>query len=258
MDFGLTSSQDELTRSVERPLAPADVPDPCAFIRDHLHFRYTPGSNEDGTQMAAWHGTTCLSFIYNGGIVAAVDSRATGGSFIYSGSVMKILQICPTMIGTMAGGAADCQYWIRHLARIYRLHKFRFQQPLTVAAASKLLVNTLYQYKGYNLSIGSMICGYDHTGPHIFYVDNDGSRLPGRRFSVGSGSTFAYGVLDTSYREDLTKEEACELGRRAIWNATFRDSGSGGRVTVVHITEAGVEWVSQTDVVDLVHYKPPE
>jgi 20S proteasome subunit beta 5 len=169
---------------------------------------------------------------------------------------MKILEICPTMVGTMAGGAADCQYWIRQLGRIYRLHKFRFQQPLTVAAASKILVNHLYQYKGYGLSIASMICGYDQTGPHIFYVGDDGTRIPGKRFSVGSGSTFAYGVLDTSYREDLTKEEACELGRRAIWNATFRDSGSGGRVTIVHITEAGVEWVSRTDVAELEGYQP--
>lgn len=31
-------------------------------------------------------------------------------------------------------------------------------------------------------------------------------------FSVGSGMTYAYGVLDTFYRWDLTLEEAVELG----------------------------------------------
>jgi 20S proteasome subunit beta 5 len=206
--------------------------------------------------MAGWHGTTCLSFIYNGGIIVAVDSRAAGGSYVFSGTVAKIMELCPTMVATLAGGAADCQYWLRNLERIYRLHKFRFQQPLTVAAASKLLVNGLYDHKGYNLSVGTMICGYDHKGPHIFYVDNDGTRLGGRRFSAGSGSMYAYGVVDTGYHDDMTKEEACELGRRAIWNATFRDSGSGGRVSIVHITEAGVEWVSRTDVADLTHYQP--
>lgn len=30
----------------------------------------------------------------------------------------------------------------------------------------------------------------------MFYVDSDGTRLKGDIFSVGSGSTFAYGVLD--------------------------------------------------------------
>jgi hypothetical protein len=45
-----------------------------------------------------------------------------------------------------------------------------------------------------------MICGWDQTGPQIYYVDSDGQRLHGPLFSVGSGSTFAYGVLDTGYR----------------------------------------------------------
>lgn len=246
-DLYLNTPQELEREEPARALEPANVPDPCQFIKNHLSLSYTNEPNK----MAAVHGTTTLSFIYNGGIVVAVDSRATGGQFIFSQTVMKILPIAPNMIGTMAGGAADCQYWLRYLSRLIQLHKFRYQQPLTVAAASKLLVNALYEYKGYNLSIGSMICGYDNAGPHIFYIDNDGSRIAGKRFSVGSGSTHAYGVLDTCYREDMTKEEACELGRKAIYHATYRDSGSGGRVTVVHITENGVEWVDQTDVFDM-------
>ena len=125
---------------------------------------------------------------------------------------------------------------------------------MTVAAASKILVNQIYRYKGYGLSIGSMICGYDNTGPHIFYVDNDGSRIAGNRFSVGSGSTYAYGVLDTDWHSDMTKEEAIALGRKAIYHATFRDSGSGGRVTVVHITKDGAEQFDPVDVNDLHNF----
>ena len=47
-------------------------------------------------------------------------------------------------------------------------------------------------------------------------------------FSVGSGSLYAYGVLDSGYKFDLADEEAYELGRRAIYHATFRDASSGG------------------------------
>ena len=243
-------AHDPIKEQNEAPLSPADVPDPCQFIKDHLHFNYDSNPS-DSHKIAAYHGTTCLSFIYKGGIVVAVDSRASGGSFVFSQSVMKILDIAPNMVGTMAGGAADCQHWLRQLSRIYRLHNFRYQQPLTVAAASKILVNSIYQYKGYGLSIGSMICGYDNTGPHIFYISDDGTRLEGKRFSVGSGSVYAYGVLDTCYKYDMTFEEACELGRKAIYHATFRDSGSGGRVTIVHIDENGAKRISQTDVFDL-------
>ena len=53
-------------------------------------------------------------------------------------------------------------------------------------------------------------------------MDSDGERTPGDVYSVGSGSIFAYGVLDAGYRYDLTDEEAYDLGRRAIYHATFR------------------------------------
>ncbi len=101
-----------------------------------------------------------------------------------------------------------------------------------MAAASKILANITYSYKGYGLSMGTMICGFDKKGPAIYYVDSDGSRLKGNLFSVGSGSTFAYGILDTGYKFDMTDVEAAELGRRAIHHATHRDAYSGGFVNV--------------------------
>ena len=38
----------------------------------------------------------------------------------------------------------------------------------------------------------------------------------------------------------MTKEEAIQVAQKAIYAATFRDSGSGGRVTVAHITADGI------------------
>ena len=81
---------------------------------------------------------------------------------------------------------------------------------------------------GYGLSMGTMIAGWDKKGPGLYYVDSDGTRTDGKVFSVGSGSIYAYGVLDDGYRPDLNDEQAYELGRRAIYHATFRDAASGG------------------------------
>ena len=49
-----------------------------------------------------------------------------------------------------------------------------------------------------------MIAGFDNTGGHLYYLDNDGNRIEGDRFSVGSGSTYAYGVLDSNWNHNLT------------------------------------------------------
>ncbi len=48
---------------------------------------------------------------------------------------------------------------------------------------------------------------------------------------MGSGSTYAYGILDTKYDYDLSTADAIDLGTRAIYHATHRDAYSGGYVT---------------------------
>ncbi|BAM81516.1 20S core proteasome subunit beta 5 [Cyanidioschyzon merolae strain 10D] len=188
------------------------------------------------------HGTTTLAFVFRDGIIVAVDSRASMGQYIGSGTVKKIIEINPYLLGTMAGGAADCSFWERYLGMRCRLHELQHRERISVAAASKLLANIVYEYKGMGLSMGTMIAGWDKTGPQLFYVDSDGVRLRGTRFSVGSGSTFAYGVLDQFYRWDMDAAEAAELGRRAIFHATHRDAYSGGYINVYHVKADG--WVN--------------
>ena len=94
-------------------------------------------------------GTTTLAFRYQGGVVVCADSRATGGQFIGSQSVRKIIPINDYLLGTMAGGAADCTYWERVLSERCRIYELRNRERISVAAASKLLANILYNYKGF-------------------------------------------------------------------------------------------------------------
>ncbi|KAI3641497.1 hypothetical protein MIR68_000627 [Amoeboaphelidium protococcarum] len=199
-------------------------------------------------------GTTTLAFKFQHGVIVAVDSRATAGPYIASQSVKKVIEINPYLLGTMAGGAADCSYWERELGRRCRLYELRNGERISVAAASKLLANMVYSYKGMGLSMGTMVTGWDKTGPNLFYVDNDGTRLKGDLFSVGSGSTFAYGVLDAGYRYDLSVEDAIELGRRSIYHATFRDAYSGGTINLYHVKAEGWEFIGNYDVNEL-HYQ---
>ena len=77
----------------------------------------------------------------------------------------------------------------------------------------------------------------------MYYVDSDGTRLKGDIFSVGSGSTFAYGVLDQGYNWDLSDEDAQELGRRSIYAAGHRDAFSGNTINLYHIKEDGWRFI---------------
>ena len=202
------------------------------------------------------HGTTTLAFQYQGGVMVAVDARATQGPLISSNQVRKVIEINDFILGTMAGGAADCQFWEKYVGMLCRIWELRNGSSATVSMASMMLASIMKQYKGYGLSMGCMFTGSDKHGSHLYYMDNDCARIPGTLFAVGSGGTFAYGVLDTQYRWDLTDEEAIALGIRAISSATYQDSASGGVVRVYHVTNNG-DWNLIHDQIDVsqLHYE---
>eukprot|EP00565_Helicotheca_tamesis_P002588 CAMPEP_0185725628 /NCGR_PEP_ID=MMETSP1171-20130828/1842_1 /TAXON_ID=374046 /ORGANISM="Helicotheca tamensis, Strain CCMP826" /LENGTH=287 /DNA_ID=CAMNT_0028393803 /DNA_START=161 /DNA_END=1024 /DNA_ORIENTATION=- len=229
-----------------------NVPDPAAFCR--ANFASASGNKDSNQAIKFAKGTTTLAFKFNGGIIVSVDSRSTMGAYIASGTVKKVIEINPFLLGTMAGGAADCSFWERNLGTQCRMYELRNKKRISVAAASKLLANTTNAYRGYGLSMGTMITGWDETGPQLYYVDSDGTRLKGNMFSVGSGSTYAYGILDNYYRKDLTVEEAIDLGKRAIYHATHRDAYSGGINNLYHVTKGGWTKIHAIDVNDM-HYE---
>ena len=231
-------------------IAAAPVARPMSFVKE---------LQDSGASLAQFRkGTTTLGFTFDGGIIIAVDSRASMGSYVSSGTVRKVIEINDYLLGTMAGGAADCSFWERHLARLCRLYELRNSERISVAAASNLLCNIFLQYRGYGLSCGTMIAGWDKSGPQLYMVDDSGNRFKGERFSVGSGSTYAYGVLDSEYRTDLSLEEAVSLGRRAIYHATHRDAASGGMVRVYHIHAGGWTRMIEGEDVNAVHYELAE
>ena len=225
---------------------------PALFCRSNFASVCGGGDAHQAVKFAK--GTTTLAFKFNGGVIVSVDSRSTMGNYIASGTVQKVIEINRFLLGTMAGGAADCSFWERNLGTECRLYELRNGRRISVAGASKLLANVMSSYRGYGLSMGTMVAGWDEKGPQLYYVDDDGTRLKGKMFSVGSGSTYAYGILDSHYREDLTVEEAIDLGKRAIYHAAHRDAASGGINNLYHMTKDGYVKIHSIDVNDM-HYE---
>merc|ERR1719478_831029 len=117
--------------------AMAPVEHPKSFCMDVKKSGEAPGL------MDFAKGTTTLGFVFQGGIIIAVDSRASMGSYIGSQTVKKVIEINEFLLGTMAGGAADCSFWERHLTRLCRLYELRNKMRISVAGASKMFANSL-------------------------------------------------------------------------------------------------------------------
>eukprot|EP00639_Heterosigma_akashiwo_P018737 CAMPEP_0206394894 /NCGR_PEP_ID=MMETSP0294-20121207/21691_1 /ASSEMBLY_ACC=CAM_ASM_000327 /TAXON_ID=39354 /ORGANISM="Heterosigma akashiwo, Strain CCMP2393" /LENGTH=100 /DNA_ID=CAMNT_0053848981 /DNA_START=486 /DNA_END=786 /DNA_ORIENTATION=+ len=100
---------------------------------------------------------------------------------------MKLLPVSRGVVGTMAGGAAIAP---------------------TGSGMAKALALDLRSLRGAGLSVGTMLAGFDAgRRPRLFYVDDQGAHVAGGLFAVGSGATYAYGVLDEYFRPDLTTQE---------------------------------------------------
>jgi len=92
-------------------LQQANIDDPASFAH---HLKMSSGAEKK--IMDFMKGTTCLGFRFKHGVMLAVDSRASQGAFDASEAVRKIIEINDFLLGTMAGGAADCLFWEQYLA----------------------------------------------------------------------------------------------------------------------------------------------
>ncbi|XP_030630497.1 proteasome subunit beta type-11a [Chanos chanos] len=236
------------------------------------------------------HGTTTLGFAFQGGVIAAADTRASCAGLIACPAAHKIQPIHSHLVVTTSGSAADCMLWERILAREIRLYQLRHRRKLSVTGAAKLLSLMLHPFKGTDVCVATTLCGWDRetaegdegrtqqdpisssyngtssqavsdlnqirpkatavgrTGPKVCYVCSDGLMLNEDLISVGSGSPYAYSVLDDGWRWKMSVDEAVSLAREAVYRATHRDAYSGNNVDLFHITAHGWSRREREDV----------
>jgi hypothetical protein len=95
-----------------------------------------------------YHGTTTLSFKHRNCVIVCVDSKASLGDQIGSTSVKKVFPIAKSIVGTMAGGAADCAFWITRTARIAKMIQYKYSARITAGNIANILSSSLRENKG--------------------------------------------------------------------------------------------------------------
>jgi len=186
-------------------------------------------------------GTTTVAAVCSDGVILGTDTRATMGNYVASKNAKKVYKISDNLAMTIAGGVAVAQRVVDILkvnAKLFHLEKGR---PMPVSAAARLVSNILFSNRevGMPLPLQALIGGLDETGPHVYNLDPFGSLTEEKMVSTGSGSPFAYGVLEDRYMEDSTVVEMMPIIVRAIDSAMKRDVASGDNFDVAIITSDG-------------------
>ena len=182
-------------------------------------------------------GATTIGLKCQDGVIMASERRATMGHIIAHSNVQKVYRIADNIGMTIAGLVGDAQLMVRYAQSEVALYSMKRGEPMSVKAASTLVANIIRQ----GFYVGLIVGGYDKTGGHVFSIDGAGGHIEDNYMSVGSGSSFAMGVIEEKYREGMTREEGIDLAIAALNSSIRRDSASGDGMLISFIGPDGFE-----------------
>lgn len=193
-------------------------------------------------------GTTTIGLRCGDGVVLATERRATMGHFIANKTTIKLFRIDRHLGMTLAGSLGDAQAVIRQVQSEAALYRARVGRPLWVEAATTFASNLLNASRFSPYFGWFIIGGVDPTGPRLFSVEASGGSAEERFVSIGSGSPFAYGVLENAWHAKTGVQEGVDLAVRALTAAMKRDSASGDGYAVATITERGFVEIGPSEI----------
>lgn len=199
-------------------------------------------------------GTTTVGIVCKDGIVLAADKRATAGHMIVDKRADKVHVISDDFAVTIAGTVSDAQLIIKLIRAELKLKEVRTYKKPSAKEAANLLGGILYSSIRRPSMLPSiahfLLGGKDVHGLHLYDLFPDGSITRITDFiSSGSGSVFAYGVLETQYKKDLSTDDAVALAVKTINTALLRDSASGNGIDVVVINEKEIKRVMHKELI---------
>lgn len=189
-------------------------------------------------------GTTTVGILCKDCVILAADKRATAGNFIADKNVKKVMKITDNIALTIAGSVADIQLVIKLLKAELKLKEIRNSRKPTVKEAANLLAGMQYRQLRYAHGVGHFIIGGYDEKERLYDIFPDGSIMePNERGFVcsGSGSTYAYGLIEDMYKPQMSEQEGIDLAIRAIHSAMKRDSASGEGIDIFVVNKNGIK-----------------
>ncbi len=216
--------------------------------------------NEGINQSILKSNTSLVGIVCKDGVVMAADRRVTAGTLIVNKDYPKIMLVNQYILVAYTGGVADAQITNKLLAAELRLKELKTKTRSTIKEAANLLATITYR----NIRtptmipniVGTLIAGVDETGKSSLYtIEPAGGvyEVTDYDANFSSGMPFILGLLERTFRKDLSVKEAVELAKECIKSSTQRDIGSGNGIDVFTVTKEGINHVASEEII--VDYK---
>jgi len=190
---------------------------------------------------AVKRGTTTVGLKFKDGIILIVDKRITS-HLVEPDSIEKIFQIDEHIGCATSGLVADARALVDRARLDAQINEITYDEKIPV----KILVKSICDFKQAYTQYGGvrpfgvvlLIAGVDETGPQLFATDPSGAFTEYKAGSEGTGRSEAIAYFEKNYREDMTLEEAIEMGIKAIHKGSEKKLNPDAiEITVVDTTE---------------------
>ena len=199
-------------------------------------------------------GTTTIGIVFKDGVVMATEHRATMGNVIAHKDVQKLFKIDDNLGLTVAGLVGDAQVLARYFKAEVELYKLKKGLNMSVNSAATLLSNIMRGGGGsYGFYyVGLIVGGMDNEGGHVYSLDAAGGCIKDDFISIGSGSPYAYGVLEDHFKKGMAEDDAIDMAIRSLNAAMRRDSASGDGYAVSIIDKDGFRELTSEETLETV------
>ncbi|PIA28124.1 hypothetical protein AQUCO_07200035v1 [Aquilegia coerulea] len=188
--------------------------------------------------MSTKSGTTIVGLVFKDGVVLGSDTRAISSG---KNDSEKIHCIAPNIYCCGAGSEADTTAATDMVSSQLQLQQSDPRSGSTdlrvISALAHLKSHVYQQGQGHASSVALVLGGVDITGPHLHSIHPQYGLAENLPFaSMGTGSLGAMGMLESRYRQGLTRDEGVRLACDAICAGNM---GSGSNVDICVITTKG-------------------
>jgi len=185
-------------------------------------------------------GATTIGVVCSDGVILASEKRVSYGYLVVSRVGKKVFKVTDRIGAACAGLVSDMQILIREVEAYANLFRLDANRPISVKSAAKVMSNLLFNRRMFPLITQTIVGGMDEDGASLYVLDVLGSVIPDKYAAVGSGAEIAIGLLEQSYKENMTLKEAKDMVTRAIKSAIARDVMSGDGVDFLTVTGEGI------------------
>ncbi len=174
-------------------------------------------------RVAVGRGTTTVGVKFKDGVVLMADKKVSS-RLVESKSIEKIFQIDEHIGCATSGLVADARVLVDFSRVVAQVNKVTYGEKIHVDTLVKRICDYKQNYTQYGgvrpFGTALLVGGVDEAGVHLFETDPSGALLSYKAGGIGSGRAAIMEVFESSFKDDMSQDEAVKLGLTGLKKAS--------------------------------------